>query len=453
MRSFVFATIFALEVKAASSQVERTDDPQFEDFKARFGRHYASEQEEEYRHKVFRENLRFIDAENKKGKSYMVGVTNFADLTFSEWRSQYLTGYKPSMRKTSFGVFRAPASFAAPDSVDWTTKGAVTPVKNQAQCGSCWSFSTTGSIEGRSAIKTGTLASISEQQLVDCDTSKDHGCNGGLMDYGFQYVISSGGLCSEVAYPYEAAQGTCKSSSCGTKFDAISSYEDVASCDQDSLEAALCAGPVSIAIEADQSSFQQYTGGVLTGDCGKNLDHGVLLVGFGTDSTYGDYWKVKNSWGSTWGDAGFVKLLRGKGGTGECGLLSQPSYPVVKASADVSMPMTSHYEDPAKGGCQKGELNIQVQGVKGDFCTPECTNSACPTDVPAGVTAQPQCVLQNAADHKKYCALICHPGPVKPQCGTAASCKSIQGTGICTYDDSGKFSQEVMFAPANEVVV
>merc|ERR1712079_762298 len=216
-----------------------------------------------------------------------MAMNQFGDMTGYEFSLYVKRGAgggfvprKETERKVQYKKYNATC-----DSIDWDARGMITPVKNQGQCGSCWSFSTTGSIEGRSAIKSGTLASISEQQLVDCDTTKDHGCNGGLMDYGFEYVISSGGLCSEVAYPYEAKQGTCQASSCGAKYDAISSYEDVASCDQTSLEAALCEGPVSIAIEADQMSFQQYTGGVLTGDCGKNLDHGVLLVGFGTDST------------------------------------------------------------------------------------------------------------------------------------------------------------------------
>jgi len=339
MRSFVFATIFALEVKAASSQVERTDDPQFEDFKARFGRHYASEQEEEYRHKVFRENLRFIDAENKKGKSYMVGVTNFADLTFSEWRSQYLTGYKPSMRKTSLGVFRAPASFAAPDSVDWTTKGAVTPVKNQAQCGSCWSFSTTGALEGASVIAGRPLVSLSEQNILDCDKGGNK-CQGGSMDQAFEWVAQNG-LMSEADDSYKCADQSsseCTSSTCPTGGSKVLAVGDVTGHTdveqtEGALEAAVAQQPVSVAIEADQQVFQHYTGGVLTNEaCGENLDHGVLVVGYGTDNGQ-KYWKVKNSWGTSFGEEGYIRIERGSSETGgECGIRKAAVFPTVKAA-------------------------------------------------------------------------------------------------------------------------
>merc|ERR1712070_745575 len=203
---------------------------------------------------------------------------------------------------------------AAPASIDWTTKGAVTPVKNQASCGSCWAFSTTGSIEGRNQIKNGKLVSLSEQELVSCASKYgNQGCNGGLMDDGFKFVTAEG-LETEDSYSYKAATGTCDSTKeaahDGLKPGVVTSFKDVASGSQTQLAAAVAEGPVSVAIEADQSGFQFYKSGVFSGTCGTNLDHGVLVVGYGTDSGK-DYWKVKNSWGATWGLEGYIMTAKG----------------------------------------------------------------------------------------------------------------------------------------------
>merc|ERR1712232_719606 len=224
---------------------------------------------------------------------------------------------------------------ALPDSVDWTTKGAVTQVKNQGQCGSCWSFSTTGSLEGAWEIASGKQVVLSEQQFVDCD-KVDEGCNGGLMDNAFKYAEQNA-LCTEESYSYKGRAGTCRATSCtvGIPKGGVTGYKDVAKDDMNALMEAVAQQPVSIAIEADLPTFQLYKSGVLSGICGANLDHGVLAVGYGTDAGK-DYWKVKNSWGATFGEEGYIRLLRGKSGAGECGLLSgPPSYPVVKASEEV----------------------------------------------------------------------------------------------------------------------
>jgi cathepsin L len=302
----------------------------FEDHVKLYGLKFTSPEEETARRAVFAFNDQRITEHNAKGESWTMGHNAFSALTSEEFGSTYIGGWRGKQRVNPMDtdlLLVDPATL--PTSVDWTTKGVVTPVKNQGQCGSCWSFSTTGSVEGIHAIKTGNLVSLSEQQLVDCSgTYGNMGCNGGLMDNAFRYIIAEGGLCSEAAYPYTASQGTCQASSC-QKVATITGYQDVPIKNGNAFMTAIAQQPVSIAIEADQLSFQFYSGGVMTGQCGTNLDHGVLAVGYGSLNGQ-SFWKVKNSWGASWGMQGYI-LLDGdasmNGGAGQCGILSVPSYP------------------------------------------------------------------------------------------------------------------------------
>ena len=189
---------------------------------------------------------------------------------------------------------------AAPAAVDWRAKGAVTAVKNQGSCGSCWAFSATGAMEGAYFLATGALRSLSEQELVDC-VAADKGCSGGAMQDAFAWAMANGGMDSEADYAYVGSQYACWANATKRDVAKIVNYTNVAPNDEAQLEAAVAAGPVSVAIEADQDGFQHYSGGVFDAPCGTNLDHGVLVVGYTAD-----YWIVKNSWGESWGDKGYI---------------------------------------------------------------------------------------------------------------------------------------------------
>jgi len=279
-----------------------------------------------YRLSVYRSNLEFIEDHNRKNLGFTVAMNKFGDLTLSEFKALYNTlRVNASMLKPKEdNTYYAPPTA---DSIDWRTKGAVTTVKDQGQCGSCWAFSTTGSVEGVNVIfgkKNASEVSASEQQLVDCSSDfGNYGCNGGLMDNAFEYIIKNKGLVGESDYPYTAKDGTCKYDKSKVKAT-ISGYIDIAQ-DENALQQAIEKQPVSVAIDAGHISFQFYKSGVYyEKDCSPaQLDHGVLAVGFGTSTA--DYYIVKNSWGTDWGAQGYILMSRNK--DNNCGIATLSSYP------------------------------------------------------------------------------------------------------------------------------
>jgi C1A family cysteine protease len=317
----------ALAVFAASCSLQ----PSFNEWEEQYGKTYQPT-ERDYRISIYNENLAKIQAHNARNLSWTMAVNQFADLTAEEFKARYTGGIRVPKKSLRASVANGPWNVTAnPTSVDWTEKGAVTPIKNQEQCGSCWAFSTTGSVEGAWFLSNGTLPSLSEQQLVDCSTAEgNQGCNGGLMDDAFQYIIDNKGITTEDAYPYTATgPNTCEAK--GKPVAAtLSAYKDVAANSETALETAIVQQPVSVAVEADQSVFQFYSGGVMDSACGTQLDHGVLAVGYGVDSGK-EYYKVKNSWGASWGEKGYIRLARGAkfNPSGQCGIQMMASYPVV----------------------------------------------------------------------------------------------------------------------------
>jgi C1A family cysteine protease len=327
--------VFAIILCASffSSLVSSTSDwTHFNDFVERFHKKYASIEALESRFQVFRVNLRKITEHNDSpNNNYTLGISPYTDLTEEEFSQLMRIGkYSNKALVTSGCKPYIVTEKQVADSVDWRTKNAVTPVKDQGQCGSCWSFSATGAMEGAWAISKGNLVSLSEQQLVDCSKRYGNlGCNGGLMDNAFTYVVDNKGICSETAYPYTAASGAC-STQCSS-VASINGCQDVPPSNQLALREAVAIGPVSIAIEADTRVFQLYSSGVITStSCGTKLDHGVLIVGYGVENGI-KYWLVKNSWSSSWGDNGYVKIQRSDStnDAGICGVALQPSFPIV----------------------------------------------------------------------------------------------------------------------------
>lgn len=324
-----FAAFSQNNAKSSSLLQFELEEQEFRSYMSAFNKNYETEAEFAERLKIYRDNSALIRMHNSRGKTWSLGHNEFSDMSLEEFRSIYLP--RPyDLSRPRNEVEMQPLE-ALPSSVDWRTQNVVTAVKNQGQCGSCWAFSTTGSVEGAWALSGKTLVSLSEQELVDCSTSYGNaGCNGGLMDDGFKFVIDHG-LTLESNYPYTAVNGNCNTVLEGQAVASIKSYTDVATNNPTALQTAVAKQPVSVAVEANQFAWQFYKGGIVSDDCGTRLDHGVLVVGYNTANTP-PYWIVKNSWGASWGEQGYIRIALGsKPAQGICGINMSPSFPNVNS--------------------------------------------------------------------------------------------------------------------------
>ncbi|KAI3495352.1 hypothetical protein L1887_37675 [Cichorium endivia] len=303
-----------------------------EQWMAHHGRVYTDEKEKQLRFQIFKNNVAFIEAHNgRPDQSYTLEVNEFADLTNDEFRASR-NGYKrKSDSHAASGLFRYANVSAVPNEVDWRKEGAVTPVKDQGNCGCCWAFSAVAAMEGINKLANGKLVSLSEQELVDCDIDGiDQGCEGGLMENAFQFIEKRKGLAAESVYPYTQEDGTCNTKKAAIPAAKISGHEKVPANNEKALLQAVAHQPVSIAIDASGYDFQLYSGGVFSGTCGTELDHAITAVGYGTTTDGTKYWLMKNSWGVSWGEKGYIRIKRDVlAKEGLCGIAMDASYPVV----------------------------------------------------------------------------------------------------------------------------
>jgi cathepsin L len=329
----VVAVSVALSAATPYHGLDESLNKHWDDFTSVYNKKYDA-QFQYVRRMIWESNLNYIQKHNIEydmGKhSYSLGMNEFGDYTHQEFKSFYL-GVKTqfnNLNRTGTTFLSSISPNTLPKEVDWRTKGYVTPVKNQGQCGSCWSFSTTGSLEGQYFRKNGKLVSFSEQQLVDCSGNYgNNGCSGGLMDNAFKYLEQQG-LEAESDYPYTARDGRCHIDQSKTVTE-VTGFVDIPNGDEDKMKEAVANnGPVSVAIDASHPSFQFYRRGVYDErKCSPTqLDHGVLAVGYGAEDG-NDYWLVKNSWGPTWGIGGYIQMSRNR--DNQCGIATSASYPLM----------------------------------------------------------------------------------------------------------------------------
>jgi C1A family cysteine protease len=361
MRALIVLAVLVVAVSAATDY-----EGMFRDFKATYGRVYASQSENARRFQVFVENMRKAEKLQALNPLAKFGVNEFSDVSAAEFKVRHNAQRHFAKVAEKKGPAAMTGVTALPPSIDWRKKGAVTYVKNQGQCGSCWSFSTTGNIEGQWFLAGHTLVALSEQELVSCDTI-DSGCNGGLMDNAFDWLVEKRGgqIVTEQSYPYVSGDGQVPACSLTNRvFGAqIDGHQDIAHDELTMAQTLQTNGPISVAVDA--TSWQTYTGGVLSNCQSTQLDHGVLIVGFESSGSQ-PYWIIKNSWGGSWGEQGYIYVSYG---SNQCLINNYPTTSRVNGSAPVP--------PPPPPGPQPPSPPTPSPSPSATFTQKQCTDSAC----------------------------------------------------------------------------
>lgn len=434
---------------AAATPADRR--AQFEAFKAAFGRRYASAAEEAARFAVFSDNMATADAHARANPLATFGVNNFSDVSAAEFKvyhsAEAVFQRDAARRRDPANPHRlakeAIPPLRAATVIDWREKGAVTAVKNQGlKCGSCYAFSTTGNIEGQWAIAGNPLTSLSEQMLVSCDTI-DGGCGGGLPDDAFTWIVQSnaGNIVTEASYPYVSADGTVPSCALGSQpvGATIAGHHDIPQ-DEASMAAYMAAhGPISIGVDA--TSFQTYSGGVLTNCVSRQADHAVLIVGANLAHSP-PYWIIKNSWGASWGEAGYIRVAYG---SDQCVITTAPSSSIVAGGPGPQPPSPP---SPSTPPSPPTPPTPPTPPAGGNYTYQVCSDSACSASCQSYSFPNGDCI-DDSTDGDSFRASCSADGSTvrleiygsSQRCGGAAQSQTVDANTCYQDEASGAYVQ------------
>ncbi|XP_049585369.1 cathepsin S, ortholog2, tandem duplicate 1 [Syngnathus scovelli] len=324
--------LVSLHTVLAAAMLDMDLDEHWMLWKKTHGKWYRSQPEDLHRRGLWEKNLMLITLHNLEASmglhSYQLSMNILGDLTPDEIRQSFANLTPPTDFHNRSSDWPLRQMVDIPDSVDWRDQKYVTSVKMQGSCGSCWAFSAAGALEGQLARTTGRLVDLSPQNIMDCSGKYgNRGCYGGFISAAFQYVIDNGGIDSEKSYPYTGKFGQCRYSAAQRAAN-CSGYNVLPENDEDALKQALAViGPISVAIDASRPTFAFYSSGVYDdASCSKSVNHAVLAVGYGTQDGK-QFWLVKNSWGASFGDGGYIRMARGK--SNQCGIAMFACYPVM----------------------------------------------------------------------------------------------------------------------------